>query len=113
MLKKPHPFKFFFRLVIFFAFLFPSISHSDSISTTGVQFLKIPAGVRGAGMGGMFAAVADDVSTTYWNTAGLAQIENIEINLLHVSYFASTNYEFGGFALPLQPGSTLGLSGSF
>ncbi len=64
-------------------------------------------------MGGMFAAVADDVSTTYWNTAGLAQIENIEINLLHVSYFGATNYEFGGFALPLQPGSTLGLSGSF
>jgi len=64
-------------------------------------------------MGGMFAAVADDVSTTYWNTAGLAQLDNIEINLLHVSYFGSTNYEFGGFALPLQPGSTLGLSGSF
>ncbi|HJT25395.1 MAG TPA: PorV/PorQ family protein, partial [bacterium] len=64
-------------------------------------------------MGGMFTAVADDVSTMYWNTAGLAQLNNIELNLLHVVYFADTNYEFLGAALPLQPGSTLGLSAAF
>src|SRR6185295_5983839 len=91
----------FFCFVVSFSLL-PVLSYSDSVSTTGVQFLKIPAGVRGAGMGGMFAGVADDVSTTYWNTAGLAQLGNIEVNLLHVSYFAGTNYEFAGFALPLQ-----------
>ncbi len=95
------------------AFWIPPRLNADSVSTTGVQFLKIPAGVRGAGMGGMFTAVADDVSTTYWNTAGLAQLDKIELNLLHVSYFAGTNYEFAGFALPLRPGSTLGLSTSF
>jgi outer membrane protein OmpA-like peptidoglycan-associated protein len=95
------------------AYFLPLSSFSDSVSTTGVQFLEIPAGVRGAGMGGMFTAVADDVSTMYWNTAGLAQLTNIEINLLHVSYFADTDYEFLGAALPLQPGSTLGLSASF
>jgi len=94
-------------------FLFPLLSYSDSVSTTGVQFLEIPAGVRGAGMGGMFTAVADDVSTMYWNTAGLAQLNNIELNLLHAVYFADTSYEFLGVALPLQPGSTLGLSASF
>ena len=96
-----------------FSFFVPRFSLSDSVSTTGVQFLEIPAGVRGAGMGGMFTAVADDVSTMYWNTAGLAQLNNIELNLLHVVYFADTNYEFLGAALPLQPGSTLGLSAAF
>jgi outer membrane protein OmpA-like peptidoglycan-associated protein len=101
---------FFF---IFFIYFIPRFSTADSVSTTGVQFLKIPAGVRGAGMGGMFAAVADDISTTYWNTAGLANLDTIELNLLHVSYFASTNYEFAGVALPLSPGSTLGLSASY
>ena len=97
----------------FLILFFPIYSYADSVSTTGVQFLKIPAGVRGAGMGGMFTAVADDISTTYWNTAGLAQLDKIELNLLHVSYFAGTSYEFAGFALPLSPGSTLGLSTSF
>ena len=109
--KSPH----YKLLVLFFvgSFLAPHFSFSDSVSTTGVQFLEIPAGVRGAGMGGMFTAVADDVSTMYWNTAGLAQLNNIELNLLHVVYFADTNYEFLGAALPLQPGSTLGLSAAF
>src|SRR5580658_7091993 len=100
-------------LLGFWVFWTPCFSFSDSVSTTGVQFLQIPAGVRGAGMGGMFTAVADDVSTTYWNTAGLAQLNNIEINLLHVAYFSSIDYEFAGIALPLQPGSTLGLTASF
>ena len=31
-----------------------------------------PAGVRAAGMGGAFTAVADDATATYWNPAGLA-----------------------------------------
>ena len=61
-------------------------------------------------MGGMFTAVADDVSTTYWNSAGLAQLNNIEINLLHVNYFSSLDYEFAGVALPIQPGSVFGLN---
>src|SRR5580704_18282141 len=95
------------RLLLFSIWVLgtPGFSFSDSVSTTGVQFLQIPAGVRGAGMGGMFTAVADDISTTYWNTAGLAQLNNIEINLLHVAYFSSIDYEFAGLALPLQPGS--------
>ncbi len=31
-----------------------------------------PVGVRAAGMGGAFTAVADDATATYWNPAGLA-----------------------------------------
>jgi outer membrane protein OmpA-like peptidoglycan-associated protein len=64
-------------------------------------------------MGGMFTGVADDITTTYWNTAGLSQIDHIQVNLLHLSYFADTFYEFAGVSLPLGPGSTLGLSASF
>ena len=97
-----------------FVLAVPGLSFSENGgSTTGTQFLQIPTGVRGAGMGGMFTAVADDVSTTYWNSAGLAQLGNIEINLLHVDYFSSVDYEFAGAALPIRPGGTLGLGAVF
>ena len=112
MLKKPLSHKILSLVFLFLVLAFPPLVFSDSVSTTGVQFLKIPAGVRGAGMGGMFTGVADDISTTYWNTAGLSQLKNIELNLLHVSYFAGTNYEFGGFGLPIGQGGALGLSAS-
>jgi outer membrane protein OmpA-like peptidoglycan-associated protein len=114
MQKKPTSFNAFLFFAGLFVFFWPNLSFSaDSVSTTGAQFLEIPAGVRGAAMGGTFTAIADDVSTTYWNTAGLAQLQNIELNLLYVSYLSSINYDFAGFALPLQPGSTIGLSASF
>src|SRR5579885_3411202 len=113
MPQKPFFFKFLPPFAVSFIFFLPTISFPDSVSTTGEQFLKIPAGVRGAGMGGAFTAVADDITTTYWNTAGLGLLNQIELNFLYVNYFAGTTYGFAGFALPLQPGSTLGLSTSF
>jgi hypothetical protein len=38
-------------------------------------------GPRAIGMGGAFAAVADDASAAYWNVAGLAQISSYELSL--------------------------------
>lgn len=104
-----------FHLLLILPFLLfsPSFSNADSVSSSGVQFLEIPTGVRGAGMGGAFTAVADDATAPYWNTAGLAQLEHFQINGQHISYLAGTNYEFLAGAIPLKIGSTLGLSASY
>ncbi len=104
---------FLLLVVLFSPFVCPSLCQADSISTSGVQFLQIPTGVRGAGMGGAFTAVADDATASYWNSAGLSQLEHFQINLQHIAYLAGTNYEFIAGALPLKPGSTLGLSASY
>ncbi len=109
--------EFFFKhiipFVVLFVLLLPVTVFPQNIGTTGAQFLEIPMGVRGAGMGGMFTAVADDVSTMYWNTAGLAQLTRPEIGALQAFYFANIDYGFLAAALPLQPGSTLGLSAAY
>jgi outer membrane protein OmpA-like peptidoglycan-associated protein len=107
--NKTFPYSIIFSLVIFLLG-WSSSSFAQGTSTTGVPFLKIPAGVRAAGMGDAFTAVADDVSTAYWNAAGFAQITEPEIALSHISYFEGIDYEFIGAALPLAPGSTLGLT---
>jgi len=39
-------------------------------------------GARAMGMGGAFVAVADDATATYWNPAGLAQLEQPELSLV-------------------------------
>ncbi len=90
----------------------PDAGQAAGVSGTGAQFLKIPVGVRSAGMGDSFAAVSDDASAAFWNTAGLAQIENPEIQLFHASLFQNLNYEFAGAVIPLRPGTVLGLAGA-
>jgi outer membrane protein OmpA-like peptidoglycan-associated protein len=112
MIKNNYFFKRYLP-VCFFTLAMPVFSYSQSSTSTGAQFLEVPGGVRGAGMGGMFTAVADDISTTYWNTAGLALLKNIEVNASEVSYFANLNFNFVGLALPLSPGSVIGLNGAF
>ena len=90
--------------------VWPALIFASGVSSTGAQFLEIPVGVRAAAMGEAFTAVADDATASEWNTAGLAQLRLPEFNLLHTSLFESLNYEFFGAAVPLRPGTTLGLS---
>lgn len=64
------------------------------------QFLSWGAGARSLGMGKAFFAVADDASATYWNPAGLTQLDRKEVMALHVNLFADTNYDFISYVHP-------------
>ena len=96
-------------LSLFFAisFLFVSTSSAGIFSkqragTTGATFLKIEAGARPVAMGGAFVAVADDANTTYWNPAGLAQIEERQITAMHNEWLEGIRYEFLGYVQPIK-----------
>ena len=69
--------------------------------TSGAQFLEIAPGARPAAMGGAFAGVADDVHSVYYNPAGLAGLERIQITGMDDQYFQSINYTFAALAVPL------------
>jgi hypothetical protein len=95
-------------LLLFITFLLivsPSsaeIFSKQRAGTTGATFLKIEAGARPVAMGGAFVAVADDANTTYWNPAGLAQIEEREITAMHNEWLEDIRYEFLGYAQPIK-----------
>ena len=86
-----------------------NISLVHAAGTSSAQFLKLGAGARAAAMGDSFSSVSNDVSATYWNPAGLSQMESPQIMLMQNSYLLDTNYQFAGFGLPLRRGG-LGLS---
>jgi hypothetical protein len=73
---------------------------------TSVVFLVIPPGARANGMGGAFAAVADDATTTYYNPAGLAFLDSRELSLTHSPWLPALvddmYYEFVGYAQPFK-----------
>lgn len=74
------------------------------------QFLKIDAGARGVGMGGTFVAVANDVSSLYWNPAGLAQTEKNQIIVTHTNYVVDIQHEFLAASYHLSSNDAVGVS---
>ncbi|MCD6311730.1 MAG: PorV/PorQ family protein [Elusimicrobia bacterium] len=86
---------------------FAWMSKSDA-GTCGAQFLKIGIGAKPMGMGGAAAAVTD-VSSLYWNPAGLASLEKREVIAMHTDWFEDTSIEFLGAAVPVG-GEVFGLS---
>ena len=76
------------------------LSASDATGGQPGQFLAWGAGARSLAMGSAFYAVSDDASATYWNPAGLTQMDRKEIMALHVNLFADTSYDFISYVHP-------------
>ncbi|MEK7766369.1 MAG: PorV/PorQ family protein, partial [bacterium] len=64
------------------------------------QFLSWGAGARALGMGKAFVGVADDASATYWNPAGMPQMERKELSALHAILWSQTSFDFLSFVYP-------------
>jgi hypothetical protein len=84
---------------------------SQQVAKYAGEFLSIGVGGRALGLGGAYAALANDASAGYWNPAALARIEYPEVMLMHDERFGSLlNYDFGAVAIPYGTNATLGVS---
>jgi hypothetical protein len=73
--------------------------------STSAEFLLFGAGARGAALGDAFAAVANDVSSLYYNPGAVALISRPGAMVSTYDYVAETNYSWGGIAFPFSGGS--------
>ncbi|MBT8260198.1 MAG: PorV/PorQ family protein [Bacteroidia bacterium] len=74
------------------------------------EFLNIGVDAAALGMSNAVVAHSGDVNSGYWNPAGLIQLEDHQISLMHSSYFANiANYNFVGFAMPIDDRSAVGV----
>ena len=69
--------------------------------TSGSAALKIGVGARSPGMGEASVAAVDDVSSIYWNPAGLFQIRGSQLSAMHIEWLDDIRYEWVGYAQPL------------
>ncbi|MCD6412897.1 MAG: PorV/PorQ family protein [Elusimicrobia bacterium] len=74
------------------------------------EFLSWGAGARSLAMGKAFVAVSNDASATYWNPAGLGDIERQEAMMLHTMLWAGTSYDFLSYVKPMINLGAIGLS---
>lgn len=75
------------------------------------EFLNIGVDAAAFGMANAVVASTADVNSGYWNPAGLLDLEDKQISLMHASYFANiANYDYAAFAMPLDEKSAVGIS---
>lgn len=102
------------RLKSFITTLFFIISITLFSQTTrkySNEFMNIGVDAAALGMSSAVTSQSADVNAGYWNPAGLVNLEDNQLALMHSSYFANiANYDYVAFAKPLDDRSTIGIS---
>jgi opacity protein-like surface antigen len=99
------------KIIIFIAcvlLLGASTAFSDDISkvgTSGAQFLKIGVGAQNIGKGEAVTASISDITSVFWNPAGLANLKGSELSFNHTEWIAEINYDNLAYGFPLGGGA--------
>ena len=106
MTKLPSP---LFYVLLILVYCSPALAQAPKYSN---EFLAIGVGARAMGMSNAFVAQSNDVTSGYWNPAGLTQIKNnFQVGLMHSNYFANiAKYDYLGIAAKIDSQSTIGFS---
>ena len=75
------------------------------------EFMSIGVDAAAFGMSNAVTAQTSDVNSGYWNPAGLLNIEDSQIALMHANYFANiAQFDYAAFAMPIDDRSAVGIS---
>lgn len=76
------------------------------------EFLAIGVGARALGMGSAYTSVVNDVTSGYWNPAGILGVKgDLQVGVMHSEYFAGiAKYDYIGIAKPIDSSSTIGFT---
>ncbi|HOD53216.1 MAG TPA: PorV/PorQ family protein [Candidatus Cloacimonadota bacterium] len=75
-----------------------SASIFGKTGTASLQFLKLGVDARAIGMGEAYTAVTNDVSSLYWNPAGISRNFGKQVMFSHTKWPASISHEFVGYS---------------
>jgi hypothetical protein len=60
---------------------------------SGFAFLEVPAGARASALGGAFATLGEGAEASFWNPAGLAAVERVEVSGAHFESFQNLRHD--------------------
>ncbi len=80
-------------------------STASGPGTTGANILNLPFGARAIAMGEAYTAQADDVSSIFWNPAGLALINQSQASFMYNQNIQEMAHSQAAVATPLENGA--------
>ena len=78
--------------------------HAQDAPKYSNEFLAVGVGARALGMGNAYTSVVNDVTSGYWNPAGILGVQgDLQVGLMHSEYFAGiAKYDYIGLAKPID-----------
>ena len=73
-------------------------------------FMRLGVGARALALGGAFTAVANDVSAGYWNPAGLADIQTLNMVASRYKMSLDRTLNYAALTKPIGRTSSVGVS---
>lgn len=110
MMRKIFYSTFIFLMVFHFAFAQTFRTNVSKRGTTAATFLSIGQSARAISMGSAFVGVANDVSSIYWNPAGLTKALGGQILVDHTQWIAGIKYNFLAVSYNLGDYGAVGVS---
>ncbi|MBN1559511.1 PorV/PorQ family protein [candidate division KSB1 bacterium] len=89
--------------------LTPAQAQKSRAGTATANFLEIGFGSAGSAMGDAYVSLAEDLSSMYWNPAGLGYMESSEAQFTIQPWIIDINTSFVGVGLALPTIGTLAL----
>jgi long-subunit fatty acid transport protein len=86
------------------------ISDVSKKGTTAAPFLTIGQSARAIAMGSAYVGVVNDVSSIYWNPAGLTKAEGVNVMFDHTMWIADIKYNYLAASYNLGDIGVLGFS---
>jgi len=81
----------------------------DNVGTSAANFLKIGVGSRAQAMAGAFVAQANDVTSLYWNVAGITGVETSEVGISANDWISDITHYFLGGVFPFGEFGKIGV----
>ncbi|PIV54091.1 MAG: hypothetical protein COY53_02910 [Elusimicrobia bacterium CG_4_10_14_0_8_um_filter_37_32] len=88
--------------------VYAAVAVHPKAGSTSASFLRLGIGGRPVAMSA-YTAISDDVQAVHWNPAGLSQLKENELSIMHNESFQGIKHNFLGYAHKLK-GGYLGLS---
>ena len=73
----------------------------SKVATNAAQFLKLEVGPRATAMGGAYVAGVEDMTSLYWNPAGLAKVKQQSFYGTYTSLYAGIQHGYVAFGMPI------------
>lgn len=99
------------KILLFLLFCVHTANYCQTVRKYSNEFMNIGVDAAALAMSSAVVASTTDVNSVYWNPAGLTNLQDHQVALMHANYFANiAQYDYIGYASPIDDRSAWGIS---